>query len=312
MQGLSRSADEVIEDVQVPLVDKSAEEPPPADETVGLDAAQGGTAAEDAPPADNDAAPEEAAAAQGAAATEDAVPAQDDVAPEDNDVVPEVAAGSQGAAATEDAAPEEASVEGAAPAEAAVEDETFYPILKSGAGSNAAPAEEGQPDNAGREFNEPGVEEDGVEGGLEELVPAVLSGEGADQADSVALTSDEAAQEVATSSPQAPEEERVDAFHAQDETGDDPEPGNKPALLTENPRTLPPLQFDAADPGEGEMSTAVAAEEEEADEAGWAAPALSGRSLQQNLDHQVDEALAKNAASLELSRTKAAMGCENR
>ena len=308
MQGLSRSADEVIEDVQVPLADKSAEEPPPAEETVGIDAAQEGTAAEDAAPADNDAAPEEAAAAQGAAATEHAVPAQNNVAPEDNDVMPEVAAGSQGAAATEDAAPEEVSVEGAAPAEAAVEDEA----PREDVGSNAAPAEEGQPDNAGREFNEPGVEEDGVEGGLEELVPAVLSGEGADQADSVALTSDEAAQEVATSSPQAPEEERVDAFHAQDETGDDPEPGNKPALLAENPRTLPPLQFDAADPGEEEMSTAVAAEEEEADEAGWAAPALSGRSLQQNLDHQVDEALAKNAASLELSRTKAAMGCENR
>ena len=150
-----------------------------------------------------------------------------------------------------------------------------------------------------------------MEGGLEELVPAVLSAEGADQADGVALTSDEAAQELATSSPQAPEEERVDAFHAQDETGDDPEPGNKPALLAENPRTLPPLQFDAADPGEGEMSTAVVAEEEDADEAGWAARALSGRSLQQNLDHQVDEALAKNAASLELSRTKAAMGCEH-
>jgi len=121
-----------------------------------------------------------------------------------------------------------------------------------------------------------------------------------------------------------------------------PTQGNKPAGA-EKLSTLPPLQLHAVDPGEGKRkeapvsSTPVSACQEtgvsgvwnkmcianefpaaaygneETGEAACAVGPLNGRSLlqsllQQNLDHQGDEARAEKGASLQRARTKAPMG----
>ena len=258
-------------------------EAPPADGEAG---------AEEVEPAPTDDAADGNAAAKGdVAAPESDAPAQeDDVSAPDGDAP----AQEVDAPAPESSEPAEGDIP-ASSGDAGVDEEAEPP-----------------PDNAGREIAEPDST-----GALDDLQVEAENGDGAPDAE---VTTEQAdggddggtleapAQEVAAT---IEEHESVqDAGGAEGEAealaeAEAESEGGVPAP----PRVLPPLELDGkeqeqagdgieveGDAGDGEQNA-------EAGSAGWGEDA----SFQQGLGEKVDEALAKNAASLELSRTKAAM-----
>jgi hypothetical protein len=260
-------------------------EAPPADGEAG---------AEEAEPAQTDDAVDGNAAAQGdvAAPASDAPAQEDDVSAPDGD-----APAQEGdAPAPESSEPAEGDIP-ASPGDAGVDEEAEPP-----------------PDNAGRESAEPDST-----GALEDLQ---VEAENADGAPDAEVTTEQADGGDDGGTLEAPTQE-VAATIEEHGSGHDAggAEGEAEALAEAEaeaeseggvpapPRVLPPLELDGKEQEQAGNGVEVEGDAEdseqnaEAGSAGWGEDA----SFQQGLDEKVDEALAKNAASLELSRTKAAM-----